>query len=391
MLVEERSLRLEEYGKKIACGSGLAYNLDMRAENSERITGKSEGMNTHIALLMLDKNYGGMQNAFVNYSIELEKRGYSVLSIMREEALAEDMLLENNYSSIVKVKNRFGFYDAFAIRKITDQLIRFFDNAQRCFIMTFGGRATLFAGKSKRSHPSWKIVASLPNRVNHKYYQYADILVPSTRKMADESYHKDLVNPRFSEVIPRFSRVKPAAQVLLKKEIRNLFAVGRLVPKKGFDYLLYAMSEIVAEHPDVRLKIAGDGSERENLTKICNELSLDSKVELLGYRKDVAQLLIESDLLVVPSVDEPFGNVILEGMATGTPIVTTRNDGAKEILNETTALFADVASAESLAEAVLKAIDNPEEASQRAEKPLQVFKQRYIPDVVISKLNSVFD
>ena len=44
MLAEEGSLRLEGYGKKIACGSGLAYNPVMRAENSERITGKSEGV-----------------------------------------------------------------------------------------------------------------------------------------------------------------------------------------------------------------------------------------------------------------------------------------------------------------------------------------------------------
>ena len=346
---------------------------------------------THIALLMLDKNYGGMQNAFVNYSIELDKRGFSVLAIMRDGALAENLLLENNFSSFVKVKNRFGFHDVFAIRWITRQMDRFFENSQRCFIMTFGGRATLFAGKSAQNNPSWKIIASLPNRVNHKYYRYADILVPSTKKMADQDYHKDLVNPRFSEVIPRFSRVEPVVQVSPKTQIKNLFAVGRLVPKKGFVYLLEAMNQVVAVHPDIHLKIAGDGDERQNLTKFCSELNLDSNVEFLGYRTDVAKLLAQSDLLVVPSVDEPFGNVILEGMATGTSIVTTRNDGAKEILDETTALFADVASSKSLAEAILNAIGNPKSASQRAEKALQVFKQYYMPEVVISKLNSVFN
>ncbi len=257
--------------------------------------------------------------------------------------------------------------------------------------MTFGGRATLFAGKSAQNNPSWEIIASLPNRVNHKYYRYADILVPSTKKMADKDYHKDLVNPRFSEVIPRFSRVEPVVQVSPKTQIKNLSAVGRLVPKKGFVYLLEAMNQVVAVHPDIHLKIAGDGDERQNLTKICSELNLDSKVEFLGFRTDVAKLLAQSDLLIVPSVDEPFGNVILEGTATGTPIVTTRNDGAKEILDETTALFADVASSRSLAEAILNAIGNPKSASQRAEKALQIFKQHYMPEVVISKLNSVLD
>ena len=253
------------------------------------------------------------------------------------------------------------------------------------------GQGDTIRRKSKTKSSVLKIIASLPNRVNHKYYRYADILVPSTRKMADQDYHKDLVNPRFSEVIPRFSRVEPVAQVLLKTQIKNLFAVGRLVPKKGFVYLLEAMNQVVAVHPDIHLKIAGDGDERQNLTKICSELNLDSKVDFLGFRTDIAKLLAQSDLLVVPSVDEPFGNVILEGMATGTSIVTTRNDGAKEILDETTALFTDVASSKSLAEAILNAIGDPKSASQRAEKALQVFKQHYMPEVVISKLNSVFD
>ena len=114
-------------------------------------------------------------------------------------------------------------------------------------------------------------------------------------------------------------------------------------------------------------------------------------MEFLGYRTDIAKLLAQSELLIVPSVDEPFGNVILEGMATGTPIVTTRNDGANEILDGTTALFADIASSRSLAEAILNAIGDPKSASQRAENSLQVFKQHYMPEVVISKLNSVFD
>ena len=76
--------------------------------------------------------------------------------------------------------------------------------------------------------------------------------------MADQDYHKDLVNPRFSEMIPRFSRVEPVVQVLSKTKIKNFFAVGRLVPKKGFVYLLEAMNQVVAEHPDIHLKIAAN-------------------------------------------------------------------------------------------------------------------------------------
>ena len=345
----------------------------------------------HIALVMLDKNFGGMQKAFVNYSIELTNRGIAVLCVARKGSVVAKQLHKNGVTSVKIVDNKFGFQDIFAIRSITKSLSQFFGDSNQCFILTFGARATLFAGKAKSQHSAWKVIAMLPNSANYKYYRYTDLYVPSTKVMANADYHKNLVNPIFSEVIPRFSRVTPVSDIRASGVIVKLFAAGRFVPKKGFNHLIEAVGKLAALHPTIKLSITGDGPQRDHLAEQCRKLNLDKTVEFLGYRNDVPDLIADSDLLIVPSVNEPFGNILLEGMAVGTPIVTTRSAGALELLNDNTARFANIASSDSLAEAISDVVCDPQSAQKRAANALTRFKQCYTPDAVIPKLLSVLD
>ena len=102
-----------------------------------------------IALVMLDQNYGGMQQAFLNYSIELSKRGFPVLCVIRNESFVEKKLRKVGISSIAVINNRFGFYDPFAVRKIGEALDVFFHYPPPHIVQSLGSRATLFASKLK--------------------------------------------------------------------------------------------------------------------------------------------------------------------------------------------------------------------------------------------------
>ena len=73
----------------------------------------------------MDQNYGGMQQAFLNYSIELSKHGFPVLCVIRNESVVENKLREVGISSIAVINNRFGFHDPFAIRQIDEAPKRF--------------------------------------------------------------------------------------------------------------------------------------------------------------------------------------------------------------------------------------------------------------------------
>ena len=140
----------------------------------------------------------------------------------------------------------------------------------------------------------------------------------------------------------------------------------------------------------IRFQIAGDGHEFDKLKMLQTELKLEEKVQFLGFRIDVPQLMKQSHLFVMPSLSESFGIILLEAMATGIPIVTTRNNGVLHLLNGKTAIFVDKASSSSLSSGILEAINNPEAAFERSKNALELFRNHYTPDAVMPKVLSLY-
>jgi glycosyltransferase involved in cell wall biosynthesis len=101
-------------------------------------------------------------------------------------------------------------------------------------------------------------------------------------------------------------------------------AVGRLVPRKGFDTLLQAFDR--AALPRSRLVIVGNGSERGSLERLA-----PSNVRFEGFRRDVKDLYQAFDLFVCPSRYEPFGRVIAEALDAGVPVVATDSQGPRDM------------------------------------------------------------
>jgi glycosyltransferase involved in cell wall biosynthesis len=114
--------------------------------------------------------------------------------------------------------------------------------------------------------------------------------------------------------------------------------VGQLTPRKGQLELLRAFASSLTEVPNSVLLIAGaplfnrDHEYLELLKQTVAELGIGNKVRMLGARNDVAAIMQACDLLVVNSSAEPFGLVVLEAMACGTPVLATAVDGIPEII-----------------------------------------------------------
>lgn len=101
----------------------------------------------------------------------------------------------------------------------------------------------------------------------------------------------------------------------------NLVAVGRLVDQKGFDLLLEAFARIAPEQPDWTLTIWGEGDQRAALEARRESLGLEARVRLPGVTERPGQWVAGSDLFVLSSRYESFGNVITEAMAAGLPVI----------------------------------------------------------------------
>src|SRR3954463_4717007 len=108
--------------------------------------------------------------------------------------------------------------------------------------------------------------------------------------------------------------------------------VGRLVPRKGALELVRAAPAIRAARPDVRVVIVGDDPYDDEDTAYATAVRASAKVDHVGRVAEAAGILGHLDVLVLPSTQEPFGTVVAEAMAAGTPVVATRVDGLPELV-----------------------------------------------------------
>jgi glycosyltransferase involved in cell wall biosynthesis len=108
-------------------------------------------------------------------------------------------------------------------------------------------------------------------------------------------------------------------------------AVGRIEQQKRFDVLLDAVQPLMAERPDVRLVIVGDGSLLADIKARASALGLSDRCLFLGHRTDIAELHHTFDLFVQSSEYEGTPNAVLEAMAMETPSVVTDVGGTREL------------------------------------------------------------
>ncbi len=149
--------------------------------------------------------------------------------------------------------------------------------------------------------------------------------------------------------------------------------VGRLTPWKGHQTLLRAWPSVIQRVPDAYLLVVGEvafweDSYGEELRALTDELGIADHVIWAGFRDDVPDLLRLVDLLVLASTDEPFGRVVIEGMAAGLPVVATASGGVPEIVVEgETGLLVPPEQPEPMAHAIAEVLDDPSLAEQMGE------------------------
>ncbi|MDP2629538.1 MAG: glycosyltransferase family 4 protein [Candidatus Harrisonbacteria bacterium] len=113
---------------------------------------------------------------------------------------------------------------------------------------------------------------------------------------------------------------------------QSLFSAGRLVPWKGFDFLIRLMKDL----PDWTLTIAGDGPQRDSLQELIQEEQLESRVRLLGRieRNELMQEIAEAEIFVLNTSFESFSFQIVEAMHLGRPLIATNIGNLSEIVED---------------------------------------------------------
>ena len=133
-------------------------------------------------------------------------------------------------------------------------------------------------------------------------------------------------------------KAKLRKDILDYKEDHLIGICGRIAPVKGHDYFFRAVPDILKKFESTRILVVGeDPSKRKDflrkIMKIAFDLKINDNISFLGFRNDIQTIMKCLDILIVPSLAEPFGRVVIEGMAAKIPIIATSVGGIPEIID----------------------------------------------------------
>ena len=167
--------------------------------------------------------------------------------------------------------------------------------------------------------------------------------------------------------------------------------IGRLTSQKGHRYFLESANRILEVLPETRFLIVGDGPLREDLESLSLSLGIAQAVRFLGYRQDVATLMGMSDVIVMSSLREGLPYVLLEALALARPVVGTQVGGIPEVIKHgETGFLVPPKDAESLAEAIIRVLRNPEEAARLGERGRELISQEFNVETMVRKIAAVY-
>ena len=169
---------------------------------------------------------------------------------------------------------------------------------------------------------------------------------------------------------------------------------GRLVYEKGVQTLLDALPAVRRTHPGARLLVAGTGVYEDQLQSRARRRRLARAVEWAGFvpEVDLAAILGAADVVVVPSLYEPFGIVALEAAAARTPLVVARTGGLDDLVESriATASFTPGDTPE-LADAIVSVLDEPDAARRHAQRAARAVGRRYAWPAVAAHTAAVYE
>jgi glycosyltransferase involved in cell wall biosynthesis len=208
---------------------------------------------------------------------------------------------------------------------------------------------------------SVKLVSPALERLFRKTLEMCDVLI-TIHKHAMELY-QGYVNSDRIKIIPpgvdigQFRYITPSAKI---ENDFKILAIGYLLKRKGFDYLIKSMPTILKEYPNLKLIIVGKGPQEYPLWKLAKELKVDDNVVFRGFvpNNRIQQCYYDSDIFCSSALTE-VTPTLLEALACGRPIVATNVGSTSEFVDHgKTGILVPTANSDAIADAILKLLQD---------------------------------
>lgn len=256
------------------------------------------------------------------------------------------------------------------------------------FIMQFNGlipyELYLDGSRNLMYRIHWKLA--------EKTFNQFDCIVVKSR------YMKELIKNKIQgpeiRVIPNGIDLKKwntTEKIELKGEV-NIAFWGILHPLKGVDNLIKAFS--ISNNANAHLYISGDGPSKKNYIELVKSLGLQEKVTFTGYlHHQKLQILANSvDFCIFPSLYEPFGNMILEAMACGKPIITLKDGGPQDIItNGKEGYLVNTRNIKEISEKIDILLFNVELRRNMGLEALKTVKERFQIEMICNEYKKLYN
>ena len=195
--------------------------------------------------------------------------------------------------------------------------------------------------------------------------------------------NKAVYLPNSLQNLKKSETLKYNSKNTYKKPNLVVGAMGRLVKKKGFDFLIEACKEIDA----LDLIIAGDGDEFRKLKKISYSYK---NIKLIGWINCKDKFFKSIDIFCSTSLIEPFGLVIIEAMARGIPVISTKCNGPVDIIkNNQNGLLVEINNKLELKNAIIKLKDSKNLRKKMGLNAFNTYKKKFTFSEYKKNINSI--
>jgi len=258
------------------------------------------------------------------------------------------------------------------------------EKIKKPLIVTLHGRDILM-------EPSTAYGIRLKKRYNlivQKVLQYADAIIVASHAVYREVM-KIVNNTNKVYVIPNGVDLKRFNPMINGDNIRRRFNIGNKFvvfslrshePIYGLEYLIRAVPLIVEKKRDVVFIIGGDGSLRRYHEQLATRLGVRDKIIFTGFipRNEVPYYYAASDVIVVPSIQEAFGLVVTEAMASGKPVIGTNVGGIPDqIIDGYNGFLVPSRDPDAIAEKILWFAEHPQQANQMGMNGRKIAEERF--------------
>jgi len=178
-----------------------------------------------------------------------------------------------------------------------------------------------------------------------------------------------------------------------------ILSIGRLIQRKGYDYLLKAAGILKDEGVQFKLTIIGSGPEENNLKRLIAELNLNEYVTIMDTlpQKELNTYYNQSEIFVLPSITdwkkeaEGLGMVLMEAMACKVPVVATKSGGMVDIVfHEKTGLLVPEQDSSALASAIKRLLKDKNLEKKIAEEGYRFVHENFTPQATSKKLEAIY-